>query len=632
MSKQWYEADADEGLGATIKKLEGTLEPWRWLDAILFRTFYSEPTEDYLANVDGADVYAGQYSRMLESRQRHNLLRAAIETAASMIVQIPEIKVLTLGAGAEKRRSARALAQFSSGVLHANDIESIAWECFLDQCLARVAAVKVFADEGDTVRIERVLPHTLFWNPLEGRAPRNLFTRTPYPRSQLMARFPKFAEIIKGAPEYKPDELFVGVDGVTAPPSDLVELEEGWHLADPGDRDSGRYVASVANKIVTSRPYRLPMHCIVPLRWSPSYSSFAGTPAGDTLLAYQGTLDGMVETIEESQAKGAALRVLLQQGSEIVDDEITNLQGSVIRYKGNPPTFHPGAMLPPQYYEREEKIISRAFAFMGVSYQVASATKPAGVTSGKGQREFRDIAAHRLILHMRNMDRWFERIVRAVLAVASERYKSKDAIVKSPGTKILTKVNWSEIDMTEDEYEVQCIATSALSRHPSARIEDVTDLVNAGMITPQQGLRYAGLPDTEALVDTIFAPQDLAEKQIDAALEGRFIAPEPYQGSEGLQFVVDMGARRYTQEMLQDEPSENLDVLRQLIEAAKMTLNQLSAPATPPPSAPGGPGPGQGVDTSAQVPVNAPAAAPANDNGMPASPAEGEAAAIPAAQ
>jgi hypothetical protein len=614
----WHNG-APETLASAIRKLEDTLSPIRYVDARLLAVYYEIPFDDNRPTAVTVDPRIADGARLLSIRQKFNLIRSLVDTAASQIVQVPAVEISTVGGSRNQQISAESLGLFVDGVFIENEMELLAWMCFTDSCLTRVAAVLVDV-EGDVITIRRKFPHTIYWNPAEGPNPRNLYLRGPVPLAALIAAYPDQEKELVEAPKYKPDPLFEGVDGVYHHlPSEMRELNEAFRLADhgdPKDKPSGKYVATVGNVVLADDPYPHTFHKLVPLRWQPSYASFAGKPAGDTLLSYQDTLDRMSDVIDEAQTKGCVPWTFLYEGGGVEKSQLTNMCNQVLQVSapGLEPKRVLGQALPPEYYQREQAIIDRAAQFMGISPNVAAGTRALNITSAKGQREVKSISDQRQVLHMRTMDRWLEQIAKTVVAVADYHFQGKKgAQVRAPGGKLLRQITWSEIDYKKDAFTVKVDSINALSRHPAARIDELLELKDAGVVDSREVMRQMNVKDLQSVREAAFAPEDLADKLIDKALAGDYMAPEPYQGSIGLQYVISKGGERYTHEMLQEEPSEHLNDLRKLIEQAKSTLAQLGpGQGAPPAPGDGAPPPGPGA-----LPPGAP---PPMDGGPPPGP------------
>lgn len=576
---------APDKLPEAVRQCETMLTPVRIVDSGLNRQYYMTPESDL--GFDGAFALAtGNLTASgldaIRRRQRFNLLKSVIDAYCAMVVQVPAIDVTTTGGSWAQRRSAEALGLFIDGVFAASGMKEIAWNCTIDSCLSRVAAVRVDEDGQGGISVKRILPHQLKYNPAEGRKPRHLFTQTPVPRAALLKRHegdPDKVAAIKDAAPYKPDPLFEGIDGVLSwQKTDMVDLFEGWRTSDPGEKN-GRYVSAIRTQnggdvFLDDDEIDLPEHIVIPLRFSPSYSSFAGSPAGDVLMSYQAELDDFADTIKEAFVKGAVLRVLVPKGAEIDVKELDAIQGQILHHNPNmAPKFEVGATLPPEYIAREQVIIERAHEFMGISYSAALGKKADGISSGKGQREVAALAQNRLVLNMQTIQDWIVDVGKAIVRVADRKYDGKKEIsVKVPGSKLLNRVKWSEIGYKEEDFTIHCDAINALSRHPAARIDEVLELVQGKILTEREGLKVIANKDLQAARDEAFSNEDFAEMIIDLALGGDYRAPDPYMGTDGLQVLIKKGRARYVQEMVQKKPSEHLNLLRQLIEAAKTEL------------------------------------------------------------
>lgn len=595
----WYNGNPT-ALSGYLDTLEMALTTSRYLDAQYLRDYHNSPVDGHLTVqqvLAGGEVAA----RAVQTRRRFSLLRAAIDSYAAMVVSVPSVDVVTAGGSWAQRRAAELLGGFVDGVFWASDMEALTWQVVIDSCLTRVAAARVEVDAGCAVKVSRVLPHFMLYNPEDGADPGNLAIRTPTSLSALVAAHPEKAGQLKDqARRYKPDPLYAGIDGYSPElvSGDKVLLDEAWHLPDPDEPETGRYLKMVGdvslNKGEDGDPWRHSWFPVVPLRFDWSYSSFGGRPAADTLISYQAMLDEYAQNIQE--AYGIAHKVRWFADNESGLDAKTlhpDMNGRVVFHApGKMPQRDVTPALHPEYLQREETIIRRGYEFMGLNFDVARGVKADGIASGKGQREVISLAHNRQVLRMRAVQSWLMRVAETVIRVADDAYdKNSKAVVKAPGTKTLRRISWSDIDYDEDLFTVRVDAINALSRHPAARVEEINDLVKNKMVEPREGLKLVGVKDLQALRDEAFAPDDYAESMIDLALGGDQRTPDVYLGEEGLQQLIRRGKRRYLAESVQKEPSEHLGMLRELIEAAQAVLKEITPPAAevPPGAPPGGP-------------------------------------------
>ncbi len=151
-------------------------------------------------------------------------------------------------------------------------------------------------------------------------------------------------------------------------------------------------------------------------------------------------------------------------------------------------------------------------------------------------------------------------------------------------------MTWKEIGYKQEDFTIHCDAINSLSRHPAARLEEILELRQAmpDKFSEEDAMKALGNKDLMAIRDRVFSNEDFAEMIIDLALDGDYRAPDPYMGVDGLQMLVERGRARYVQEMVQKKPSEYLNLLRQLIEAAKTEVSNVKgATAAATPAAPG---------------------------------------------
>jgi hypothetical protein len=509
-----------------------------------------------------------------------------------MIVRKPAIKVITTGSSWKKQVGARRLSRLLSGMHSVSGLEAATPSIYRDSCRCQVAASKWAMDENGKLTAERALPHTIIYNPASGPNPREIFQRHGLPRGPLAKRYPVHAAEIMKLPSYRADPAFhVDIYSYQAD-QDLVEVVEGWRK--PVGKDEGRYVMTAGSLILEDEEWDLPVFPLVPLTYGESYSSLAGNPLGRQILPFQLKLNRMNRVIDENAVKCGPPKIAIPKGSEV--EEVTNMVAERFYYNAAAGEVHwiPGQMLPPQYYAEKEATKAAAYEFAGISQSVAQAQKEKGLPSAQAQRDIYDKASGRLVLDAEKLERWFEENSRVALAMMRKAYGKKSQRIMAPNTRLLEEIDWSEVgDVAEDEIEIRGFITSAIPNAPAGRAERLAEWVEAGAISQQRSIRWYANPDLASLEDEESAAEDLARKMIDSALiDADPISPDPIMGSNGLQLVIDIGGEELMKAMTLPEPppEENMELLRRLIEEAKLLVTPPPAPAAPAP-APPAPGP-----------------------------------------
>jgi len=588
----WWEPDNAKALPDALRRQEQGLSNTRFLDGIITRLHYNQGTVGNLAVSSLSAARASvptPFIRSLEALTQANVLRAVIETAAAMICRDPDFRVQTAGATWAIQRSARKLSQWASGVARKNKLAETAYQVFVDGCTNRIGGAKVFI-EGGKMRIERVRPDCLIYADHQGLYSRDLGIRDGVPRSRVPALWPKDAygepvtkERLKSAKQYEPDPLYL-VSWVNPwLDVDLVEYFEGWHCSS-GPGDPGRHVVCIGDIVLVDEEWKHDFPGVVTYRWANSYSGFGGVPLGEQLIPYQLQLQRMDRTITEAISKLAIGRVWLKRAG--IAPVMTDRPAEVVYYGAaeGPPIMQPGQAIGKEYYDRRAVLRSEAFELAGVSMSQATGEKAPGLNSGVALREDNERSYNRLIAQALGLDRFYEGIAYAQIALADDAFGKGGYKVAAQYGKLWTQIDWKDIDIGKmGEFEIQARTIRSLPNHPSARAEMIQEWIKLGAVQPNRVLKLMGARDLEAIEDNASTPEELAQRQIAAAIDdGKWIAPEPYQGA-ALDILVTEGQNEYLKAIDPDykAPRKNLELLRRLIETARK-MSKPAAPALPP--------------------------------------------------
>ena len=577
ISQQHWSEDPGRLLPKTVAQLEGASAARLTLDRLILRLYYGRPLA-----VPTLDPRRPSYALAVTDSVRaggFSLMRMVIDTAASMVVRIPAVKVLPVGQTFKRQRAARLMGRFVNGVFYANDIGDLAYQVFIDACTTRCGAIKVSVENG-AIKLERVDPLTLYWDQDEGKNPRNLYQDHAVPRRSLAARFPEHAAAIMELPGYAPPQMW-GVDLAQPSEKDTVRVVEAWSLTE-GDQ-KGKHVIYAAGKggaalVLESEAYDHERHCIVPLRWSNAYKGFGGRPLGETIIPYQLWTNKIVKVIGES-LDGAVPRWLVHANAQIPG--VTSVPLSALIYRGNvAPKCEAPQVVSADLYTWQRELKMGAFEEAGINAQASQGTRPTGLNSAPSQREWFDISNTRLINPSKLFEHLFRDVARVVVMLGPK------AKVTALDGRTLSELRWDEIGpLKEGEYGLEIQSVSALPLTVSGRLDFVKELMSEGLINQNDGRRMLQLPDLEAVLDRENAAQELADRQIECALwDGKYIAPFACQNL--LDLVIDGGEKQYMQAMLNGTfPAENMELLRRLIAEAKL-LRPAPAPVNNVPPAP----------------------------------------------
>jgi len=125
--------------------------------------------------------------------------------------------------------------------------------------------------------------------------------------------------------------------------------------------------------------------------------------------------------------------------------------------------------------------------------------------------------------------------------------------------------------MDEDCYILKMYPTNLFSTTPAAKLQEVLEMMEVGMISQDQGLDLLDFPDLEKFISSRTAKVDDIMATIDEIVyEGKYTPPEPFQD---LQFGVEMFQSSYLKFKRRKVPEANLELLRTWIGEALEMLN-----------------------------------------------------------
>jgi hypothetical protein len=595
---RWWALEDEKRRGEALWQTALTLDQYsgaRHMVDALYVGIYENNPPFWLGNQASQSPamfpFAGEISR---TKTTLNVLKSATDTVAALLSKnLAEIRVLSSGGTWRQQQRAKKLTKYLAGAFDLTGYHAHQQRAFIDGCLTRKGAVKFWADKSRArVCCERIAPHTLLWNDLEGDQPQNLYEKRAFPREQLKSSFPEHADKIEkastsgnpGNPAYR------RMTGLTQQ-ADMVDVVSGWHLP-PDAKTPGMFVTAIEGTVLEQVEWKHDFFPFATFSWDDAHEGWGGKPLADILIGYQIRLGRMMRVIQRSQDLACVPRVWRERTAEVVNDHVTNEIGGVGDYVGQPPVIAPGNAMAAEYYQFFWKLKEEALAEAGISLLQSRGEKPSGLDSEPSLREYNDITNTRQVTKGQRLERMTEQAGEIVIALSRDLYNGHPGLrVLAPGTKFLEEIKWSEVDMEEDSYTLRSFAVSALPTHAVGRIQTVTELIKAGIVPQEEAAGLLGFPDLEKVVTLANANRDLALMQCDSALyEGEYVGPEPYQD---LDLLVGMATKEYLFALqMSGVPRKNMEFLRRLIAEGDSMRKRAQAGASPAPGVAGA-APGQ---------------------------------------
>jgi hypothetical protein len=366
--------------------------------------------------------------------------------------------------------------------------------------------------------------------------------------------------------------------------SDVVVVRESYHLPSGPDATDGRHVITIDDASLLDEKWEKLYFPFAFFHWNQKPIGFWGQSVCEEIQSDQLEINKALYVLQRSYQLAGSFKVLLANGSKIVKEHLTNDVGAVINYTGTPPQYITPPIVPVEYYQHIESMIQRAFTKVGVSMLSAGSVKPQGLDSGKALREYNDIESDRFMTVGRNYQKYYLDLAKLDIAVATEIYDEEgEYSVYSVGKNSTTKVDWKDIDLSEDDYVIKEYPVSSLPQDPEGRLQTIQEYAQAGMMSPTTARRLLDFPDLEQVETLANASEEylnkILEEIVDHGDEEDFMytKPEPF---DDLNLALELGLQYYAQGKTNGLEEVKLNFLRQFIEEVKI-LQGLAA--TPPP-------------------------------------------------
>jgi hypothetical protein len=204
--------------------------------------------------------------------------------------------------------------------------------------------------------------------------------------------------------------------------------------------------------------------------------------------------------------------------------------GVIVKYRGVKPSYEVAPCNAPELYAERDKLIQYGYQQSGVSALQASSQKPQGLDSGEAIRTYDDISTDRFASLSRRYDNFFieltYQIINLAKDIAEETGKYSTIYPNKNGTK---EIDLPKAAMVEDTFIVQCFTQSSLPKDPAGRLQKVTEMVQSGMISLQEGRRLLDYPDLEQIEKLANAAEERILQVLDDIVEsGKYVPPDAF--------------------------------------------------------------------------------------------------------
>jgi hypothetical protein len=295
-------------------------------------------------------------------------------------------------------------------------------------------------------------------------------------------------------------------------------------------------------------------------------------------MGTQSEINNILITISQSLKLVGVPRVFVEDGSKVVKSHLNNQIGAIVTYRGTKPVYEVAPCVPQELYAQLQRLVDYAYQQSGVSALSASSQKPAGLNSGEAIRSYDDLQSDRFASLAKRYDNVFVDLAYLITDKAkdiAERDKKYTTVYPNKnGTK---EVDLPAASLLKDTYVIQCFDASSLPRDPAGRLEKVVEMMQSGLIDPQEGRRLLDYPDIEQVDKLANASEERILQILDEIVdEGKFTPPDPFMDLALAEKLSTQYYNLYSSAKLEEEKCELLRNFFSQIQAMKQA-------AMPPP-------------------------------------------------
>lgn len=546
----------------------------------------------------GGNGYFGSYTS-----PRYNLIYSMVNTVLARLVApgLPGVRILTNEADWPLQERAQLLERWIEGIFYQCDTEEAAIKALKDCLVFGTGFIKARTDVDGQIVNERVFPECVWTEMFDGKdeQPRTYYVNDIIDREVLIARYPESEKEILEAPTFTNNTYDSERAG-----SRQVAWFEAWHLPSSEKRGDGLYLAAVPGKVLEAREWKRRKPPIAAIKFDNLLSGYLGRGMAELLYPHQAALSAIQRAEYYAWSQVALPRLWVNIRSKINEVHLMSSRSSgIMRGIGDPPTVLNWSATHPAFVEYKEWVISSAHEFMGVSQMSASGMKPAGLNSGAAQREYMDIQVERFSVLAHKWEKFFTDIATIDIDEASDSYSDTDKVDMSVVAQdgFTKQIKWSQAKMDRDSFWIKAYPVSSLPHSPAGRLAMVSEMMQAQLITREEGLKLLKFPDLDETLAMENAQQDFAEK--NAWLILRKGEMPPYDSIVNLQLSVTVLQKAATKAMVGglSRDSDAINNARLWLVGARQQI-QPPPPALPPPGpAPLAVGPKPPVNTEMPI-------------------------------
>ena len=266
------------------------------------------------------------------------------------------------------------------------------------------------------------------------------------------------------------------------------------------------------------RPYKADMIPLIPVYCNKPVFGTRSISIVDELDGIQTNIDLICQKMSTAMQLTPANTTYVEAGSSLQSGDISNKTGNIYTVKMGPnhnnlPVVNvTPAPFDPMLQAMLDSLVKQAYEVVGISQLSAQSKKPAGLDSGIALSTLEDIESDRFQTQVDFYVHAFTDLAELIIEIMD----NKEILPKSVNTAGYT---WDDIREQKDLFKIQFTATSALSKDPQTKLQQIMQLTQVGLITTDKIALYLDSPDLEDAYKGASAIQNAIDSTIQKAID-----------------------------------------------------------------------------------------------------------------
>jgi hypothetical protein len=542
-----------------------------------------------------------------------NLIASQVDTVAAHVADTDvAVRIHTDDADWKHQQTAERLEMYLNGLSKLFDVGDKCRTGFKAGAAMKGTGLnKVYIDQFDQIQVIPVPIDNIIVDERECRngKPRHLHYRDFYDREDLQAQFPEHAEAIDKAQTTGNWRVWAGYRPIE---SNEIVVIESWRLPiGPKGHERyvpGRHTLTIDGCDLLDEEYDDAFYPFAKMVWNAPISGFYGISLSERILPHQNLLNRRGYQINRSLDKKADPITYVHQADQGLATKTVNEVGSIAVYKHTLPVTVDHKAVSAEVFQDIPRIKQSAADQTGINQGMQSGGVPAGIESGVGVREVRTTRTQTFSIQEKGFETFWLDTLYLVLQMCKKLGGTKAPEILHVAKYGNERIKWSEVDM--DDIRIQMSAASDLGNTEAGRQQRITELMQAGVVTLEEGRELMEHTDIKSVMSLYNAAWEDAKATVDMIVRGKdIVVPEPAQN---LKMLVWHSQQKYLQiRHIRSVPEEILEALSDFNAMAANMLNPPPPPqlGAPPPGAPmppmGGGAPSSAFASGAFAPMAA---------------------------